>query len=196
MYDNQLIFTHQSEEVARKIKVRANVLARMMTDWGCDWKTLRITYVAKCRAKTEYTAPAWYPRKSETSLEKLETAQMAASRRIAGLVITTPKNAILMECGLPPIRTRIRQLANKAFEKTVRLSGSNPRYAVTTIKTKGQRKRSEAAPGKTGRRWLDTSTRNFFHSKLRRVDKSATEGLTKSQQIFERVEPEKSEDWR
>ena len=131
---------------------------------------------------------------SKQSLEKLETAQRAAGRRIVGLVKTTPKNAILMEYCLPPIKTRSRQLADIAFEKTFWLSGSNPRYAVATIKTTGQRKRSEAAPGKTGRRWLDTSTRNYFRSKLRRVDKSATEGLTKSQQIFERVEPEKSED--
>ena len=109
-YDKQLTFTSHAEDVAKRMKLKSNILARLSeTDWGHDMRTPRSTYVAIGRAIAEYAAAAWHPWMSSMSLEKLEPAQRHAGKRICGLLKTTPKDDILMESDLPPMKSRSMQ---------------------------------------------------------------------------------------
>ena len=97
------------------------------TDWGYEKTTLRATYIAAVRSIAEYAAAAWMPWASSTTIEHIEKSQLFAGRTIAGLIQSTPSEAIRAECLLPPITTRAKQLRVIAVDKALRLAEDNPR---------------------------------------------------------------------
>ena len=71
--------------------------------------SLREIYMATQRSLAEYASPAWVPWVSSSGVEKLETAQRRAARRIAGTTMSTPGEAVLREAGLEELRSRYRK---------------------------------------------------------------------------------------
>ena len=74
-------------EATKKTRV---LYALARSDWGVGKKYLRMIYLAFCRSKIMYAAPAWQPWLSETQIDHLEVAQKKACRTIAGQYSTSP----------------------------------------------------------------------------------------------------------
>ena len=126
------------------MKIKLNILARKSgTDWGHDKRKQRGTYVATGSVIGEYAAAAWHPWMSSTGLEKMESAQRNPGGRVCGLLKITPKDAILMECDLPPMKTRSMLLALTAYEKSLRLGTLNPRHKIASQGTKRRTKKPD-----------------------------------------------------
>ena len=78
------------------MKARTIVLARItVIDWECERRTVRSTYVDKSSTRVEYAPLDWRPWMSESSLEKLETAELAEGRKTAGPVKNNSKEFII-----------------------------------------------------------------------------------------------------
>ena len=78
-------------------------------DWGWSRGSLPEINTATQRILAEYASPAWALWVSSLGLEKLETAQRRAARRIAGTTMSTPCEAVLREAGLEKLRSRYRR---------------------------------------------------------------------------------------
>ncbi len=90
---------------------RLNLIRRVGgTHWGWRKSQLRMVYLALIRSVAEYTAPAWFPWTSKTSVEQLETAKLAVARAITNLVSTNPREVVWMEADLPLLTQRLREL--------------------------------------------------------------------------------------
>ncbi len=101
------------------------------TEWGYEKPTLRSAYLTAIRPTAEYAAAARMPWASASSLDLVEKAQRFAGRAIAGVLQSTPVEAVRAECNLPPIKTRAQQLQTIAYDKALRLSDANPRAQAT-----------------------------------------------------------------
>jgi ribonuclease HI len=138
-FDRQLTFTPHTSSTVKKMRQTAQVLrAVTATDWGCERDTLRATYLAVGRTTMEYAAPGWMPWLAESNIERLETAQRECARVVAGTVKTTPREGVLAEAGLLPVKTTALRRCIQAYQKSLHLEESNPRR-VTTSKTGKQR---------------------------------------------------------
>ena len=109
-YDKQLTFTEHANNAAKSAKSKSRALVHLAgTDWGYDKATLRWTYLAIGRTTMDYAGAAWQPWLSNTSFEKLESAQGFAGRIITGHLKTTPNECILLDTNLTSMVTKCRQ---------------------------------------------------------------------------------------
>ena len=92
-----------------KMKQQAGALRCLAsTDWGYEKSALRSTYIAMGRSTVEYTAAAWLPWDSLSTVERLEMCQRYAGRAVTGQVKTTHAVA---KAELPTVATRATQLS-------------------------------------------------------------------------------------
>ena len=84
-----------------------------------------------CRPILEYCSPAWHPWLSETNTGKLERIQKEAARRMTGPLRTTTIEAVTTEANLTSVSTQSKRAAIIAWEKSVRLSATNPGRSLT-----------------------------------------------------------------
>ena len=102
-YDRQLTFVPHAATVGQNLRRQASALRSLATtDWGYNKQTLRATFIATGRSAVEYTAAAWLPWVSSSTMEKLETCQRFAGRAITGQVKTTPEEAIFKKLAREP----------------------------------------------------------------------------------------------
>ena len=86
------------------------------TDWGWELEELRTVYQTMCRPTLEYCSPAWQPWLSERKIGKLERVQREATRRMTGLLRTTPIEAVATEVNLTSVATQSKRAAIIAWE--------------------------------------------------------------------------------
>ena len=79
------------------------------------------------RSVTEYASAAWTPWLSKTSQEKLEKAQLHAARTIIGLVKSTPREAVLIEANLRPLKERHDIIAITTLDRWLHLEQGDAR---------------------------------------------------------------------
>ena len=137
-HDRQLTFGSHASIVGSKMKQQAGALRCLTsTDWGYDKSTLRFSYIAMDRSAVEYTAAAWLPWDSLSTMEKQEMCQRYAGRAITGQVKMTPA-----EADLPTVATRTTQLSTIAMEKSLRMPDTHPRRQIATTKVRQRTKKS------------------------------------------------------
>ena len=68
---------------------------------------------------------------SRKGMEKIETAQRRAARRITGATLNTPGEAVNREAGLEDQRVRYQQMEVQQFEKWSELEEGDPRRELT-----------------------------------------------------------------
>ena len=116
-YDKMLTFSKHVQDTTSRMHSRMNLLnATGGADWCWSRSSLRQVYTATQRSIAEYASPAWAPWVSNSGMEKLETAQRKAGRRIAGTTMSTPAEAVLKEAGLEDMKSRYRREAICKFE--------------------------------------------------------------------------------
>ena len=117
-YDKMLTFGAHVQETTAKMGARMNLLSAVGgADWGWSRESMAQIYTATQRSLAEYACPSWAPWISATNLEKLETQQRKAARRISGAVRSTPVEAVLREAGLEGLRPRYRRAAVCTYDK-------------------------------------------------------------------------------
>jgi ribonuclease HI len=87
-------------------------------------------YKALVESVVWYGAAGWLPWITKTGFDRLEEAQRAALRTVAGLVKSTPCQAIYLETGVEPIRVEAKRRALTAYERSMRLDPLNPRRVI------------------------------------------------------------------
>ena len=130
-FDRRLSFGEHVKRLVCKTRTRLRILRALAgTTWGFGVGLMRATYVTLIRPVMEYGASAWMPRLCKTDAEKLEGVQREAARVIAGLVTSTPVEAVLHEAGLDPLTSRGETWATIAMERSLRLEEHNPRMEM------------------------------------------------------------------
>jgi len=154
-YDRRLCFNEHVKRVTEKAKKRINIMRAVASqEWGFDQELLKSTYIAMCRSVIEYGLVAWYPWISKTDREKIEKVQLEAARVITGLVVSSPKEAVLLEADLNEICKRALTNCTIAVEKSRRLNKNNPRKAITEKDIKIRLKKGEWRE-QANKRWRD-----------------------------------------
>ena len=149
-FDQRLCFGEHVRRTVAKTRKRLGLLRAVAgPDWGFDVRLLRDTYVSLIRPLLEYGSSAWMPRLSKTNLEKLECVQREAARKIAGLMVSTPVEAVLEEACLEELAARGEVSAAVAMERSLRLETENPRLQVATRSVRRRLKK---------RGWRETAT--------------------------------------
>ena len=98
--------------------------------WGWRKKHLRQVYITTQRTVLDYAAPAWQPWLSNTSMNKLETAQNAALRLVTGQYRSTPVHveALRKESSVESYKIHSKKILATASEKADRLDSNHPKY--------------------------------------------------------------------
>ena len=126
--DRQLCFGPQVANVVSEATKKSKMLYALAgSDWGAGKKYLRMIYLAFCRSKMMYSAPAWQSWLSETQIDHLEVAQNKACRTIAGQYSGSPVESSRMEAGLSSMRTVMKREIVRAGEKAKRMPVGHPR---------------------------------------------------------------------
>ena len=127
-YDVGFTFQEQVDKVVRSARVGTRLLSRLAgRDWGWSWDLLRATYMAVVRAGLVYGSAAWGPWLSRGNWEKLERAQLQCARIIGGTLRSAPREGVLEEAGLPPLRKVAESLWGVELEKCWRAREGDPR---------------------------------------------------------------------
>ena len=79
------------------------------------------------RRVLDYCGAAWQPWLSQDAVAELERAQAKAIRIVTGQLRTTPREALLLEMGVPEYAHVIDYLAARAYEKARRMPVGQPR---------------------------------------------------------------------
>ncbi|PAA87688.1 hypothetical protein BOX15_Mlig033504g5 [Macrostomum lignano] len=125
--DGGLTFAAHTEAVLNKMKRRVRAIRVLAnTSWGWRTEELLLIYKSIVESCIWYCAPAWLPWLSSTSFEKLERAQRECLRLAAGLVRSTPIEAVYVETNIEPIRYQARKRAMLAWEKATRAPEGDP----------------------------------------------------------------------
>ena len=110
--DRQLHMGEHYARLRRKMKPRIAQLRKLTGRlWGLEEPQLRTIANGYVRGAMEFAAAAWLPAASETHVELLEREMRAAARVITGCPVSTPKDPLLAEAGLVPVRVRREELA-------------------------------------------------------------------------------------
>ena len=126
--DRQLSFgPHVANVVNEATKKSKMLYALTGSDWGASKKYLRMIYLAFCRSKLMYAAPAWQPWLSDSQAEHLEVAQNKACRTIAGQYSGSPLESSRTEAGLSSMQTVMKREVVRAGEKAKRMPLGHPR---------------------------------------------------------------------
>ena len=92
---------------------------------------MRTIFSATQRSVAEYGCPDWDPLLSRKGMEKIETAQRRAARRITRATLSTPAEAVNREAGLEDQRVRYQQMEVQQFERWSELEEGDPRRELT-----------------------------------------------------------------
>ena len=127
--DRSLAFQKHVEYTTKKVEQRCRVLACLASkEWGWRKKHLRQVYITTQRTVLDYAASAWQPWLSNTSMNKLETAQNAALRLVTGQYRSTPVEALRKEAGVESYKVHSKKILATASEKADRLDSNHPKY--------------------------------------------------------------------
>ena len=127
--DRSLAFQKHVEYTTKKVEQRCRVLACLASkEWGWRKKHLRQVYITTQRTVLDYAASAWQPWLSNTSMNKLETAQNAALRLVTGQYRSTPVEALRKEAGVESYKVHSKKILTTASEKADRLDNHHPKY--------------------------------------------------------------------
>ena len=127
-YDKRLTFGQHVDQTCRKMISRTNLLRTISgASWGWSRGDMRQIYTATQGSLARYTSPAWSPWISKTNLDKLERAQLKAGRAIAGLTMSTPREAVLLEAGLETLEESYERAAVNKIDVWSHLSEGDPR---------------------------------------------------------------------
>ena len=128
IYDTGFTFREQVEKVVRKAKGGVRLLRRLAgRDWGWAKGLLRTTCVALVRAVMLYGSAAWAPWVTKSVWEKVERVQLEAARVVGGTLRSAPREAVLVEAGLCPVKTVAEGLWMAEMEKCLRAEEGDPR---------------------------------------------------------------------
>ncbi|CAK9804097.1 Probable RNA-directed DNA polymerase from transposon BS [Anthophora plagiata] len=121
--DQNLTFDQHVKEICATTRKLLNVIKFLRgTWWGADPTTLLTIYKGLIRSKIEYGLHI-VTRTRNSTVQKLETIQLAAARLALGLRNSTPNNVTLAEAKLPPILARAEYLGQMHITKI--LANSN-----------------------------------------------------------------------
>ena len=127
-YDRSLTFNHHCRIVVQKARKRVSLLRALAgKDWGWSRKLMVITYTALIKAIVMYESAAWAPWISKTEWNKMEAVQREAGRVIAGMVSSSPAEAILAETGLNELEREAEGSWLIEYEKSLRENEKNPK---------------------------------------------------------------------
>ena len=127
-YDKRLTFGQHVDQTCKKMISRTNLLRAIGgAAWGWSRGDMRQVYTATQGSLARYASPAWSPWISKTNLEKLERAQLKAGRAIAGLTMSTPREAVLLEAGLETLGETYEKAEVSKMDAWSRLSEGDPR---------------------------------------------------------------------
>ena len=76
------------------------------------------------RPRLIYASPGWFPLRSVTNIIKLERLYWAASRAIAGCLLSSPIPLLLSKVSLLPLRVILTHFAMSSYERALRLPTS------------------------------------------------------------------------
>ena len=82
--DPSISFHKHCNYVSDRIDKRNNMLKALASSWGQDKETLLLTYNALGKSIASYAEPVWSTNASDSSVEKIQTAQNAALRTATG----------------------------------------------------------------------------------------------------------------
>ncbi|KAF0297157.1 putative RNA-directed DNA polymerase from transposon BS [Amphibalanus amphitrite] len=160
--DRQLHMGEHCARVRKKTKPRIAQLRKMTgRSWGLREPQLRVVANGYIRGALEYAAAAWLPAASESHVELLEIEMRAAARVITGCPVSTPRDPLLAEAGLVPVRARRDLLAARLSCLAASQRSGDPLRAVAEA-TAPRRLRTT-----TG--WRDTGARALVSAGVRDV---------------------------
>ena len=111
-FDRQLHFGEHCARLRRKTKPRVAQLRKLTArSWGLREPQLRTVANGYVRGALEYAAAAWLPATSESHVELLDREMRAAARVVTGCLVSTPRDPLMAEAGMVPVRTRREVLA-------------------------------------------------------------------------------------
>ena len=96
------------------------------TGWGCNRKTLRVTYDVYIKSAAEYAIATWWPMLNEEDKLRLEIQQRHCARQITGCMLSTRKGVLMAEAGMQPMHLRAAEAQVKARERYARLPEGCP----------------------------------------------------------------------
>ena len=130
-YDRMLTFRPQALEVAAKVVSGSRILGALCgREWGWQRRQLRTVYLAMLSSKLYYCSPGWQPWLAPSNMEILDKAQLLCLRRMTGMHMASPVEAVRLESDIPGCQTTMRRKAALAYEKSLRLPDSNPRLRL------------------------------------------------------------------
>ena len=111
-FDRLLHFGEHCARLRRRVKPRTAQLRKLTgRSWGLQEQQIRAVASGYVRGALEYAAAAWLPAAADSHVELLERELRAVARAVTGCPVSTPKDPVLAEAGLVPVRTRRDLLA-------------------------------------------------------------------------------------
>ena len=101
-------------------------------------ESLFLLYKSFLRPLLTYASPGWFPFLSVTNIIKLERLHRAASRAIAGCVLSSPISLLPSDASLSPLRLTLTHFTLSSYKWALRLPNllCNFRFGQTWSKTK------------------------------------------------------------
>ena len=128
MLDRTLTFCPQAEAVRARALGRVRILSALdSNEWGWSRRNLRTIYMATVHSILHYCGAAWQSWLARSNMQILERAQNRALRLMTGQMSDTPLECMRLEAGITSFATTVRKNCVTAWEKSARLTSSNPR---------------------------------------------------------------------
>ena len=143
-FDRSLSFNAHVKKIQSKMKKRNQVIQTLRgRDWGLKQQDMRQVYITYIRSAAEYCTGAWGASLSKTQMEKIEVAERASARVITNCTKSTPKDSLMIEAKITPFSIRSKELTARAYEKSLRLPGDNPRRVIAEATDQKKRLKKE-----------------------------------------------------
>ena len=131
VFDGRLTFNEHVSRCIAQARRRIHLLRRLShVEWGMDQEIIRMAYVGLVRPVLEYATPAWRPWISRTCAERLEKCQRAAARMVAGLLSSSPAEAVLQEAGVTELAARGKAMCTALYDQYLRLAEGSSRRSM------------------------------------------------------------------
>ena len=129
--DRQLHMGEHCARLRRKVKPRVAQLRKLTgRSWCLQEPQLRAIANGYIRGALEYAAAAWLPAASESHVELLEREMRATARVVTGCPVSTPRDPLLAEAGMVPVRARREVLAARLTGVAASQQSDDPLRAV------------------------------------------------------------------
>jgi len=130
-FDRKLHFGEHCVRLRRKVKPRVAQLRKLTgRSWGLREPQLRTIANGYVRGALEYAAAAWLPAASESHVELVEQEMGAVARAVTGCPVSTPRDPLMAEAGMVPVRTRREVLAARLTGTAASQQPDNPLRVV------------------------------------------------------------------